>query len=334
MSATDDGARCVCVTGMHRSGTSIAARFVQLLGVSLGDPDDLLVPGRDNAAGYWENRTIKELDDELLAHCGGSWDQPPVLAPGWEHDPDLDPFRVRAAQALAASFGGATPGAVIGWKDPRLSLVLPFWRTVTPVTTTVVVVRDPAEVAESLRSRNGIDSAQASLLWLRYLYAATAADPTHLLVRLDDFFDDLPASLAAMADHLGLPAPDGALTADARAHLDPGLRHHTGFTRSPSQARAPAPAVGGAAASAPAADPNPLVALAQEVWAGGTVRLDAVAPIIADALAQGWLRPPIDVEALARARAQVVTLRETVRRRAAQRARKEARDRGQQEGAS
>ncbi len=312
MSPTDDRVRCVCVTGMHRSGTSIAARLVQLLGVSLGDPDDLLEPGRDNPAGYWENRTIKELDDELLAHCGGSWDQPPVLAPGWEHDPGLDPFRARAADALTAEFAGTDAAGVIGWKDPRLSLLLPFWRTVTPVTTTVVVVRDPAEVAESLRSRNGIDPAQAALLWLRYLYAAVAADPTHLLVRLDDFFDDLPGSLAAMADHLGFPAPDAALTTDARAHVDPGLRHHTGF----------------------ATDPNPVVALAREVWAGGTVRLDAVPPLVADALAQGWLRPPIDVEALARARAQVVTLRETVRRRKAQRARKEARDRGREEGAS
>ena len=76
------------------------------------------------------------------------------------------------------------------------------------------------------------------------------------------------------------------------------------------------------------------MALAREVWADGTVRLDAVPPLVADALAQGWLRPPIDVEALARARAQVVTLRETVRRRKAQRARKEARDRGREEGAS
>jgi hypothetical protein len=317
---------------MHRSGTSIAARLVQLLGVSLGDPDDLLAPGRDNPAGYWENRTIKELDDELLAHCGGSWDQPPVLAPGWEHDAGLDPFRARAAEALAASFAGTSGDAAIGWKDPRLSLLLPFWRTVTPVTTTVVVVRDPTEVAESLRTRNAIDPAQAALLWLRYLYAATAADPTHLLVRLDDFFDDLGGSLATMADHLGFPAPDDALVDRARAHVDPGLRHHSNLTGSPSRARAPAPAVGGAAA--PAGDPNPVVALAREVWAEGAMRLDAVPPLVADALAQGWLRPPIDAEALARARAQVVTLRETVRRRKAQRARKEARDRAREEGAS
>jgi len=162
--------RAVCVMGMHRSGTSFTARALQLLGVSLGAAGSLMAPGPDNPAGYFENRDIKELNDALLAHLGGAWDQPPVLGPGWERDRSLDPLRTRASDVLDNAFGPPPlePG-LIGWKDPRLSLVLPFWRTVTPITTTIVVVRDPAEVAASLRSRNGIDAPQAAMLWLRYL---------------------------------------------------------------------------------------------------------------------------------------------------------------------
>src|SRR4051812_19396084 len=90
----------ICITGMHRSGTSLAARAMDLLGVSLGEQDQLLAPGGDNPAGYWENRFLQEFDDALLARLGGVWDQPPVLPHGWETDPDLDPFRAEAAELL------------------------------------------------------------------------------------------------------------------------------------------------------------------------------------------------------------------------------------------
>ena len=118
--------RAVCVTGMHRSGTSFVAGALRFLGVSLGDPARWLKPGADNPLGYFEVAALVQLDDEVLAHLGGAWDQPPVLDPGWEHDEGLDPFRARAAEILLDSFGPVPdrPG-VIAWKDPRLSLLLP-----------------------------------------------------------------------------------------------------------------------------------------------------------------------------------------------------------------
>src|SRR3954471_16279309 len=117
--------RVVCVTGMHRSGTSIAARAVNLLGVSFGSPESLMRPGPDNPKGYWENRSIKELDDELLARLRGAWGGPPVLEAGWEHRPELDDLRARGAEILATDLQvGAERGpALVGWKDPRLSLL-------------------------------------------------------------------------------------------------------------------------------------------------------------------------------------------------------------------
>jgi hypothetical protein len=289
--------RAVCVTGMHRSGTSFIAYVLQLLGVSLGSVDRMMAPGPDNPAGYWENRDIKELNDAVLSRLRGSWDQPPVLRPGWEQEPSLDLLRARASEVLDDAFGAArTNNATIGWKDPRLSLLLPFWRTVTPIAKTIVMVRDPAEVAASLRARNRIEAPQTAMLWLRYLYAATSDDPGHLLVRYHDFFEDLPGTLAAIAHHLGFPQPDGNAVADARTYLDPSLRHHV----------------------APYTDPvdnNPLVALAAAVWNRGSVELHALSGIVTEAIRWGWLRPPIDGELLARARAQTVELRDQFRQR-------------------
>src|SRR5680860_751127 len=286
----------VCVTGMHRCGTSFVAGALRHLGVSLGDPDQFMKPGLDNPAGYQEIRSITEFDDELLAHLGGAWDQPPVLDPGWEADPSLEPFRSRASEILDEAFGSVDdrPG-LIAWKDPRLSLLLPFWRTVVPIATTIVPVRDPMEVAASLAARKyQVGATQAASLWLRYVLAAAANDPGHLVVRYHDFFDDLPGMIAAIARHLGLRAPDAPTVESARAELDPSLRHHV------------------ATSSLPDAE-NPLMTLAIWVWNGGSVDLGVVPPVIADAIARGWFRPPVDGELLARARADVVRLGGRVR---------------------
>jgi hypothetical protein len=281
---------------MHRSGTSFTARALQLLGASLGGSEGLMAPGPDNPAGYWENRDIKELNDEVLARLGGAWDVPPVLEPGWERDESLDALRTRASAILEEAFGapGSSSG-VIAWKDPRLSLLLPFWRTVTPIAATIVVVRDPREVAASLLARNGIDLPQAMVLWLRYLFAATANHPGHIVVRDRDFFVDLSGTLSTMAAHVGLPAPSGAVTDEAHAHLDPSLRHHL--------------------SDDDRVDQHPLGAMASMVWNNGSIDLECFPSAVADAITFGWVRAPIDAELLARARAEVITLRDRIRQR-------------------
>ncbi|HTK17262.1 MAG TPA: hypothetical protein VL769_12770 [Acidimicrobiia bacterium] len=289
--------RAVCVTGMHRSGTSFVAGALRFLGVSLGDPARLLKPGSDNPLGYFEVATLVQLDDEVLAHCGGAWDQPPVLDPGWENDAGLDGFRARAAEILEASFGPATDRPrVVAWKDPRLSLLLPFWRTVTPIAATIAVVRDPVEVVASLGARGyAVGPAQAASLWLRYVCAAVANDPDCLIVRHTDIFDDLPGTIRRLTGHLGLPEPGAQAEADVRAHLDTGLRHHDATAASPEVE-------------------SPLLDLARAIWNDGQVDPGAVPPLVADLLARGWLRPPLDGELLARARADVVRARETLRK--------------------
>lgn len=269
---------------------------VEALGVSMGRSGALMGPGPDNPAGYWEIRALKELDDELLAEVGGAWDRPPVLVPGWETSPSLDPFRVRAAAVLDDSFGPfehRPPN--VGLKDPRLSIVLPFWRTVTAVDATVVVVRDPLEVIRSLEARNGFDRTHSALLWLRYVLAALDHDPAALVVRQQDLFTDLEPTLERLAAHLGLDAIGDTAREQIHRRVDPGLYHHR--------------------AEASTASDNPVVALARDVWNDGDIDRSAISGPGAEALAQGWLRSPADDQALTEARARVVELQETVRRR-------------------
>jgi len=294
---TGEPVEAVCVTGMHRSGTSFAMRTLHLLGVDIGAESDLMPAGPDNRAGYWENRLVKEYDDELLAHLGGAWDRPPLLAPGWELDAGLDPWRERAAAILDRSFADAAArGGTIGVKDPRISLLLPFWRTVVPVSASVVIVREPREVVASLGVRNGFDPAHAALLWLRYLTAACTADPGHLVLSHQAFFDDLPATTAVLVDHFGLDAPSPATEDEIAAHLDPGLRHHV----------APAGA---------ADDEDPVVRLAVAVWNDGRPDLGVLPPLVVEALAHGWFQSPTSADDVRRARADAVDFKEQLRAR-------------------
>lgn len=299
-SVSDSRTRTVfAVSGMHRSGTSFVASVLPALGVSLGDTKRLMRPGPDNPAGYYEVQSILECNEELLAHLGGAWDAPPVLDPGWEDDRALDSFRTRAHEIVDETFGAdASQAARIAFKDPRLSLLLPFWRTVVPIASTIVLVRDPREVAASLGARKyAVQAPRAAGLWLRYLLAAVANDPGHLLIRHSDLFDAFSDTLRRIATHVGAAPPDAAIEAEVRELLQPELRHYR---------------------STPSEDslrPDPLTALADAVWNNGIVNLNYLPPVVADAIERGWLSGAADSDVLAQARADVIAARETLRRR-------------------
>jgi hypothetical protein len=59
---------------------------------------------------------------------------------------------------------------------------------------------------------------------------------------------------------------------------------------------------------------NPLLDLARTIWHDGDVDVRRAGPVVADLVGRGWLRPPMDGELLARARADVVRARETLRK--------------------
>jgi hypothetical protein len=293
----------VAITGMHRSGTSLATRIMQIVGLSLGGDEGIAPPGRDNPAGYWENRYVTECNDEILAALGGSWDHPPVLTPGWQHDAALDEYRGRIAAIVEQYYGAdLADGRLVGCKDPRLSILLPLWRTVVDIPMTILLVRAPGEVAASLHARNRMPESQAALLWMRYVLAAAEHDPGHLLLTQAAFFDDLGPTLDRITEHLGLRPADAEAEQQARSHLDPGLRHHRDDQR-PTDAAPPTEVA-----------PTPLMAMAEAVWAGGRVEVEALPVAVRDAIIQGWIRPPIDTEALTSARAKVVELQETLRK--------------------
>jgi hypothetical protein len=225
----------VYICGMHRSGTSMVARLLNLCGVHLGLQSDMMPPLPDNPEGYWEHVKLVALNNDLLAQLGGGWDYPPPIPSSWCEDDDLVRLR-RQADVILDELRGYE---LWGWKDPRSSLLADFWLTIQPDLKFVICLRHPLEVAESLRIRNMFSRAMSLALWREYnerLLKSTTPDQ-RIITHYDAYFSDLPAELSRVLGFLSAHAQPDTLQRCAtavrrdlrhnRAHayqlLDPGI---------------------------------------------------------------------------------------------------------------
>lgn len=217
----------VCVLGMHRSGTSAVSRMLNLLGFDLGPDEELIPPQPANPRGFWEHRGLVALDEEILARFGGTWHEPPAFPPGWETSPALGDIEERARALLARDFTGRHPWS---WKDPRACLTLPFWQTLMPPMRYVLTVRNPLDVARSLRARDGFPLDKGVALCLRHVVASLrhTAGQARLLVLYDDVVANPSAvagSLARFVDREDAWASEN-LRRRLRASVEAELHHH------------------------------------------------------------------------------------------------------------
>lgn len=210
----------VCITGMHRSGTSLLARIANLLGVHLGGEDHHLAANPANPTGYWEHRGIVRVNNEVLARLGGDWAGPPHLPPGWEHDPDLEPLRCDARRELE-QLQPAAP--VVGFKDPRACLTLPFWQQLTEIDHVVACVRPPLAVARSLERRNGLAEGHVAALYSRYVSTLIAQAPALVVVDYHALMGGSRPFVANLAEQLGLPAPSDQTMQSIAGFVRPDL---------------------------------------------------------------------------------------------------------------
>ncbi|MDA8185938.1 MAG: sulfotransferase [Actinomycetota bacterium] len=213
----------IVVLGMHRSGTSVVTRVLNLLGARLG-PESDFVHGPGNP-DHWESQSLVACNDEILLRFGGSWDVPPDLRPGWERSADAAPLLARMRQAFGAVYPpGAEPWV---WKDPRTCLTLPLWQQVLGPVAVVLVLRDPSAVIGSLRHRDNSSRLENLALWEHYTRSAVAnaAGLPVVVVNFEALSSDPPAAVrglvASLADvgvHLGGSDSDAAAVVGVAAN--------------------------------------------------------------------------------------------------------------------
>jgi hypothetical protein len=201
----------------------MVTRLLHGCGLYLGSKDALMPPQADNPDGFWEHLGFVALNDELLEALGGAWDLPPRTNENLS-DERLDPLRMKA-RLLIEAFHSAQ---IWGWKDPRNSLTLSFWEELLPGLKTLVIVRNPLEVAYSMRKRNGTSYAFGLRLWeiynRRLIEAAGKSD--RLFTHYDLFFENVEKELQRIANFVGLPEAK----IHSAAELVTTKRRHTHFT--------------------------------------------------------------------------------------------------------
>ena len=198
-------------------------RLLHTCGLDLGPESDLMPAQADNPDGFWEHLRFVALNDEVLNELGGAWDLPPKADENFKHA-RLDPLRTKA-QLLIEGFASAS---VWGWKDPRNSLTLPFWQYLLPKLKTLIIVRNPLEVAYSMRERNGTSCSFGLRLWEIYnrRVIETASEQERLVTHYDLFFEDAGTELRRIVRFIGLP--DAKV--NSAAALITTRRRHTHFT--------------------------------------------------------------------------------------------------------
>jgi sulfotransferase family protein len=199
------GSDVICIAGMHRSGTSMVAQLLNLCGLDLGPQEQLVGPNEGNPKGHFEHIGFLKIDDAILSHFGGSAADPPLLKPGWENEPSVERI-VSEARLLLETFQGRSRW---GWKDPRTTLLLPFWKKLIPKLRFVLCVRNPMEVAKSLEARDGMPLQQGIYLWNHYVRAAIRDTQGHprIFTFYEDFFRDAESEVSRLVEFCGLRAP-------------------------------------------------------------------------------------------------------------------------------
>jgi GT2 family glycosyltransferase/cytochrome c-type biogenesis protein CcmH/NrfG len=213
----------VCIAGMHRSGTSMVTRILNQCGLYLGPQEKIMPPGFDNPEGFWENIDFVAINDKILAFLNGAWDYPPKVDDKIWKGPELEKFR-NEARRLIDEFKGREPW---GWKDPRNSLTLPFWKQIISDLKTLIIVRNPLDVALSIHKRNHNSIIFGLNLWFEYnkkLLEYTEPEE-RLIVEYEAFFENPEKELERILRWLNWDVPHSVVR-QACGSVKPSLRHN------------------------------------------------------------------------------------------------------------
>jgi len=220
------------VTGMHRSGTSLAALVLRELGVDFGAQEAMYDADDWNAHGYLERSDVVDLNSRLLTGferttgrvsqvaSQGSYLLGSVshrrLTTGLDIAPSIVAELITCAEAL--------DGQAV--KDPRFCLTLDTWKHRASIEGLVVALRHPSAAVASLRTRNRLPTALGHRFWQWHMQAVLPhIDDDTLIIRQDELvggsaegcFDEIRRWLAVR----GI-APAG----DPHNVIDTSLVHH------------------------------------------------------------------------------------------------------------
>ena len=134
----------IVIAGFHRSGTSLLTKLLYEAGLFVGD--DLIGAMESNPFGHYEDRSVVQLHDGILADNGRNWQvEAPFL-------PVITSRRWAEMEAIVRE--RRIGHSLWGFKDPRVCLFLPEWASLMPGMKVVGIFRHPKDAIYSLHKRH------------------------------------------------------------------------------------------------------------------------------------------------------------------------------------
>lgn len=221
------------VLGPHRSGTSLTARMLECLGAV--NSKALLPPNEFNPKGYFEDPDTFQFNETvLMPELGSSWHAVSAIDWGCLAEARYQELQQQAVALICKNYSRNNPVSVL--KEPRISLLLPFWlealETAGFAVKAVCPVRHPVSVSQSLAKRDHLPLTSGFLIYLR-AWASALKSPGRtpaVYFSFEEVFAATENTLAKIAAQLHLPIPadfKARLEIFTRQHLDESLVHHT-----------------------------------------------------------------------------------------------------------
>jgi len=222
--------QAIIVLGMHRSGTSAVAGALSSMGVNFGSREKLIDGHSEvNAKGFWEQRDIVMLNEQLLTAVGSSWEDIRDIDVKRFGSDEIHGIKESIKVVLKRDFSFFS---LWGLKDPRICKLLPVWidifKEINVTPRFIIVYRHPEEVARSLEKRDSIPLEKAYVLWLSYVLASELFSRgfPRAFVAYDSLLDDWHRAMEKAFSDLSLPFDDQMINSHAiDSFLSPTLRH-------------------------------------------------------------------------------------------------------------
>ena len=204
--------------------------MLSLIGCDL--PKHLMPPAAGaNELGFWEPTTVVDAHDVFLESIGSSWDDVAALPDGAFVSAAARELRQQLALLLHEEYGTSSLFVV---KDPRISRLLPLWLAVLAelqiAPAIAIAVRNPLEVAASLRALHGLTTTKSLLLWLRHTVEAEqhSRGRPRSIVLYDELLRNWQGVVAEVGEDLGVtwPGRSHRATVEIEHFLSEKQRHH------------------------------------------------------------------------------------------------------------
>ena len=165
--------KTICITGMHRSGTSLTTSWLQACGLTV-DNGHLIGVAAGNLKGHFEDKEFVDLHTKIILKEN-------LSSRGWIESSKSYSFQASDKEGIKMLIKERQKFAQWGWKDPRTVLFLEEWVSLIPHIKFIFLWRPAYQVVNSLiERRKGSSNRDFKINKIKGVIASYTVNPLSL----------------------------------------------------------------------------------------------------------------------------------------------------------